>query len=428
MTVIAGALVEPSFFWLSPFVVLLGSIALAPVLLRQHWERFYYWVCFGLSAIVCGYYVFLRGDTARVEHALAEYGSFIVVVGSLYTVAGGIHLRARSHSSPAVNTVFLLLGALLANVVGTIGASLLLIRPWIEMNKARFTGFHLAFFIFLVSNIGGSLFPVGPPLLLGYESGVPFLWPLLRVWKPWSMMMVVLLCIFYCVDRQKFQAVDVNAGSSSFDPERERWHIFGKRTTVLMAILLAALAYLTSPRREIVMLATAVTSYFATPRRLHEANAFTFLPLKEVAALFLGIFATLIPVLDLVESHARDLGVTSPAGFFWVTGVLSAFLDNAPAYLTFLTQALALHGGSLKHPGDVAAFLREHGDQLVGISLGATFFGACTYIGNGPNLLVKAVADSQKLPTPGFFGFLFKYSVPVLLPLFALITVLFLRS
>ncbi len=421
-------LAGPSFFWLLPFGILLVSIALAPLIFREHWERYYYWVCLSLSAIVCGYYAFFRRDVARVEHALSEYGSFIVVVGSLYTVAGGIHLRARDHCTPAVNTMFLLLGALLANVVGTIGASILLIRPWIEMNKTRFTGFHLAFFIFLVSNIGGSLLPVGPPLLLGYENGVPFLWPLLQMWRPWSVVMLVLLSVFYCIDRRRFHSVEVRAKPSSVGRERERWRIFGKRNVVLMAILLVALAFLTSPRREIVMLATALTSYFATPRRLHQANAFTFLPLKEVAALFFGIFATLIPVLDLVQSHARDVGLGTPVGFFWVTGVLSAFLDNAPAYLTFFTQALASHGGSLDRAGDVAAFLRAHGDLLVGISLGATFFGACTYIGNGPNLLVKAVADSLKMPTPGFFGFLLKYSLPVLLPLFVLITVLFLRG
>ena len=412
--------------WLSPFVLLLVSIAVAPLVLPKYWDRYSFLVCLALSALVCGYYFLGRHDSARVGHALSEYASFIVVVGSFYTVAGGIHLRARSHCSPMVNTLFLLFGAVLANVVGTIGASMLLIRPWIEMNKARFAGFHLAFFIFVISNIGGALLPVGPPLLLGYENGVPFLWPLFQLWKAWSVAMFFLLVVFYLIDRRNFRAAGRPAGSSPSD--RERWHIFGKRNAFLMAILLVALATLPSPQRELVMLGTALASYVVTPRRIHQSNGFTFTPLLEVAALFIGIFGTMIPVFDLVEAHAADIGVQTPSGFFWITGLLSAFLDNAPAYLTFFTQALALHGHSIHRTADVAAFLRANANLLVGISLGATFFGACTYIGNGPNLLVKAVSDHLKMPTPTFFGLLFRYALPVLLPLFAGIGLLFLRG
>jgi Na+/H+ antiporter NhaD/arsenite permease-like protein len=291
------------------------------------------------------------------------------------------------------------------------------------MNRARFSGFHLAFFIFVVSNIGGALLPVGPPLFLGYLNHIPFLWPLLRCWPHWLVAIAALLSIFYILDRRHF-------GGSITVPDRgaEKWHCFGKRNFILMGILLAALIMLPPVWRETVMAACAIASYYWTPARVHQANAFTFAPIKEVAWLFFGIFATMIPVLDYVEMHARDLGVQTPAQFFWATGLFSALLDNAPAYLTFLAGALGLHGLDMKNANDMAEFVARSSHSLIAISLGATFFGALTYIGNGPNLLVRAIAQSAKVPTPGFFGFIFKYAVPVLLPIFALLSILFFRK
>ena len=193
---------QPHLLAMLPFVVLLGGIALGPIILRYHWERQYHKVCLGLAAIVCAYYVFVLKAGERVAHAGSEYLSFMAVVGSFFVVAGGIHVRPKCRARPLTNVVFLFLGALLANVIGTIGASMLLIRPWLEMNKARFAGFHLAFFIFIVSNVGGALLPVGPPLFLGYLKGVPFAWPLLHCWPHWAVTTALLLLVFYLIDVQ----------------------------------------------------------------------------------------------------------------------------------------------------------------------------------------------------------------------------------
>ena len=394
--------VGPSPLAMIPFAVLLIAIAVAPIIFQHHWERHYHTVCLGLSSLVVGYYLLARHDSERVLHAGVDYASFMAVVGSFFVVSGGIHLRARSHASPAVNTSFLLIGAILANVVGTIGASVLLIRPWIAMNRSRFSGFHLAFFIFVVSNIGGALLPVGPPLFLGYLNHIPFFWPLLRCWPHWLVAIAALLSIFYMVDRRQF-----SAATTAPDGGAEKWHCFGKRNFIFMAILLGALITLPPVWRETVMAVCALASYCWTPTRVHEANAFTFAPVREVAWLFFGIFATMIPVLDYVAMHARDLGVQTDAQFFWATGLFSALLDNAPAYLTFLGGALGLHGLNMKSANDMANFIAQHDHSLIAISLGATFFGALTYIGNGPNLLVKAIAQAAKVPTPSFFDFIF---------------------
>lgn len=408
-----------------PFAALLIAIALAPIIFKHHWERHYHRVCIILTAIVCGYYVFGLNASARVLHAGAEYFSFMAVVGSFFVVSGGIHLRSGNRARPAVNVLFLFIGALLANVIGTIGASVLLIRPWIHMNKARFRGFHLAFFIFIVSNVGGALLPVGPPLFLGYLKGVPFAWPLLRCWPQWLIAIGALLSIFYLGDLANLRAAPISSDESS--DESHRWHYSGKRNLLFMSILLVALIALPPVWREIIMIVVAIVSFRATPSRIHQANAFSFAPIKEVGWLFLGIFGTMIPVLDYAELHAADLGLHSDLQFFWATGILSALLDNAPAYLTFFAVALGLHGLDMGNTGQMSEFVAKHDHYLVAISLGATFFGALTYIGNGPNLLVRAIAQNAKVSVPTFFGFVFKYAIPVLLPIFALISFLFFR-
>src|SRR6266446_3349596 len=217
---------EPSLLIMLPFAILVISIAIAPIILQHRWERYYHKVCLGLAAFVGGYYLLARHDAERVLHAGFEYVSFIAVVGSFFVVSGGTHLRAPSHVAPAANTIFLLLGALLSNVVGTIAASVLLIRPWIEMNKARFSGFHLAFFIFVVSNVGGALLPVGPPLFLGYLKGVPFAWPLLRCWPHWLVPLGLLLPIFYFGDLINFRAARIP--NAEHPDESQAWHCSGK--------------------------------------------------------------------------------------------------------------------------------------------------------------------------------------------------------
>lgn len=418
---------EPSSLILLPFPVLLLAIALAPIVLRHHWEIHYHKLCAGLAAITCSYYVFALHSGSRVLHAGFEYLSFMIVVGAFFVVAGGIHLRVRGHGGPIMNTAFLLGGALLGNLIGTTGASMLLIRPWIAMNRRHFAGLHLVFFIFIVSNIGGALLPVGPPLFLGYLKGVPFWWALQRCWLPWSVTLGAVLVLFFVLDTRHARA-RVRIGNEAPGSSAGSWHCDGAINFLFLLALLTALMTAPAGWRELVMTAIAFAAYFVTPRQIHRANEFSFVPVKEVAWIFLGIFGTMIPVLDYMEIHAADLGLRSDLQFYWGTGVLSALLDNAPTYLTFLAGALGLHGLSMENAHDMSAFIAAHDHQLVAISLGATCFGALSYIGNGPNLLVKAIAEHANVKTPSFFGYVFRFALPVLVPIFVLISILFFRK
>ena len=416
---------EPPLFIMMPFALLLLCIAVAPLIVRHHWERYYHLLCVTLAAIPSGYYLLVLGSGARLLHVGFEYFSFIVVIGSFFVVTGGIHIVVQGRARPLKNSIFLALGGILGNVIGTTGASMLLIRPWIRMNQYRFTGLHLAFFIFLVSNIGGVLLPTGPPLFLGYLKGVPFWWALQRCWLPWSVTFAAILLIFYFVDRHNFRRCPVAVREET--AASERWRFDGLRNVGLMLAILGALILVPFGWRELIMIIAAVTAFLWTPRRVYLENQFTFAPIKEVGWLFFGIFGTIVPVLDYMELHAREFGLHSDLQFYWFTGLLSGILDNAPTYLTFLAGALGLEGFNIGQPEQVAGFINHYDHYLVAISLGATCFGALTYIGNGPNLMVKALADQAKVHTPSFFAFILKFALPVLLPVFVLVSLLFFR-
>ena len=413
---------EPHPASMVPFAALLLTIALAPALLREHWHRHYVKICAGFAAITVAYYLFGLQSPTRVLHAGWEYAGFIIVVGGFFIVAGGIHLQVRGGATPARNTLFLFAGALLGNFFGTVGASLLLIRPWIALNRDRFAQFHLAFFIFVVSNIGGVLLPIGPPLLLGYLKGVPFWWVAQRCWLPWSIILGAVLVCFYFVDRVAYRGAARREERSD-----EKWRCAGATNFIALAAMLICLVTLPSGWRELFVVVVASAAFRFTPVEIRQRNEFSFAPLKEIAWIFLGIFGTMIPVLDYMERHAGDLGIHSDAQFFWITGALSALLDNAPAYLTFLAGALGLHGLSIDDAREVSEFIAKYDHSLVAISLGATCFGALTYIGNGPNLLVKAVAEHAGIKTPCFFGYIFKFALPILIPIFVIVSFVFFR-
>jgi Na+/H+ antiporter NhaD/arsenite permease-like protein len=403
-----------------PFAALLLAIAIAPVLSREFWHKHHARICAGFAALTVFYYVFALGSGARVVHAGLEYASFIIVVGAFFVTAGGIHLQARGRGTPAFNTAFLLSGALLGNVLGTVGASMVLIRPWIALNRNRFATFHTVFFIFVVSNIGGVLLPIGPPLLLGYVKGVPFWWVAQRCWPAWAVTLGSVLIIFYAYDRLKYRRADSTIAA-------EKWRCAGGRNFLAMVAMLLCLIFAPAGWRELLIAVIASAAYWLTAPEIRQRNEFSFAPLKEIAWIFLGIFGTMIPVLDYMERHAGDLGVRSDLQFYWTTGALSAVLDNAPAYLTFLAGAMGLHGWSIDNPQHLSEFVAHHDHSLIAISLGATCFGALTYIGNGPNLLVKAIVEHAGFKTPGFFGYLFAFALPVLIPIFILISLLFFR-
>jgi Na+/H+ antiporter NhaD/arsenite permease-like protein len=406
-------------------VLLLGAMALAPVLAQHWWEKHYPKIALGLGSITAGIYLFALHDTHSLANAAHEYISFIALVGSLFVVSGGIHIGVKGEATPFRNVVFLLIGAVIANVLGTTGAAMLLIRPWIRMNKYRITAHHIVFFIFLVANVGGCLTPIGdPPLFLGFLQGVPFWWVAKNCWPMWAVATGALLGIFYVLDRINFQRAPKTVRER--ETTHETWTFDGLGNLFFLAVILGAV-FVTTPTflREGLMIAAAIGSYFTTKKSVHEANAFNFHPIQEVAILFAGIFATMIPALAWLDHNAGTLlGQNPSAGIFYFgTGILSAVLDNAPTYLGFLSALFGVTGGET-----IEQLLVDHRGHMLAISVGAVFFGAATYIGNGPNFMVKAVAEQDGVKMPSFVEFVLKFSLPFLAPVLLLIWAIFFRS
>jgi Na+/H+ antiporter NhaD/arsenite permease-like protein len=414
--------------WSLPFVLLLAGIAVLPLVRKHWWEHNYPGVALGLGALVVFHYLFQLHRPEPLIHTGLEYVSFIVLIGSLFVVSGGIHINVKGEATPTENSVFLLVAAVLANFLGTTGASMVFIRPWLRMNKSRLSPYHVVFFIFIVSNVGGALTPIGdPPLFLGYLKGVPFFWVLEKVWPIWTLALGLLLAVFFVMDTLNFRKAP--AGVQKMEKEPEEWKFLGAHNVFFLAVIIGAV-FINDPPflREGLMLAAAALSYKTTPGSVHESNDFNFGPIKEVAILFIGIFATMIPALEWLEHHAAEIGIRTPGQFFWGSGILSSVLDNAPTYLNFLSAAVGLFGsGQHVGPAAVTELLASHPQYIRAISVGAVFFGAVTYIGNGPNFLVKSIADQAKAETPSFFGYFFKYSLPILIPIFALVWLLFFR-
>ncbi len=459
-----------------PFGLFLAAIALAPFLYSDWWGKHYPKVAFGLAAVVVVYYLIGLRSPHSVWRTAEDYLSFITLIGSLFIVAGGIHINVKGEATPHANVVFLLIGAVAANLLGTTGASMLLIRPWLRTNKYRLTGHHVVFFILIVSNVGGCLTPIGdPPLFLGYLMGVPFTWVIQRCLPMWAVGVGMLLTMFYLLDRRNFIKAPRQV-RSELTGQHEEWRFTGLSNLVFLAIILAAVFVHRPPfLREALMLGAALGSYFATPKSVHESNHFSLHPIREVAILFIGIFATMLPALDWLQANAAKLDLASPGFFYWGSGCLSSVLDNAPTYLCFLkaafgrvlqpdvlaqlTQLVQDHGAGLAtltgahaeevrqaftalqryHPADLAAGCLTP-DQIqvalllsnpklstfiTAVSVGAVFFGANTYIGNGPNFMVKAIADQQQAHTPTFLGYVFKYTLPCMLPMLLVVWWLF---
>ncbi len=448
--------------WLSgPFALLLLLIAtmpLSPPRARHLWERFYPVVAIGLGVVVATYYVALvEHGGGRVGLTIGEYVSFVALIGSLFVVAAGIHVRIRGEARPAQNVVFLLVGAGLTNVIGTTGASMVLIRPWIRMNRYRITAYHTVFFIFVISNVGGALTPIGdPPLFLGYLHGVPFFWLVDKAAPAWALTLVLLLGVFFALDRRNYlrarwQIREMQTARDSLVTVEGRQNVLFL-ALIMVGVFIPDRFFL----RELVMVAAAAASYGLTRPAVRAANEFTFAPIKEVAVLFAGIFLTMMPALDYLERHGQELGFKTPLGYYFASGALSAVLDNAPTYLNFLTLAEAAvtpsdvrargaEAASAASP-EAAARAREavllgwliHPESrtpsgtpalsfVVAISLGSVFFGAMTYIGNGPNFMVKSIAEAAGVRVPTFFGYVGQYSLPILLPILALVGWLHLR-
>ncbi|HEY5907740.1 MAG TPA: sodium:proton antiporter [Vicinamibacteria bacterium] len=406
----------PAVAWVAPFVTLLLAIAVLPLFAAHFWESNLRKL--GVSAVlglpVLALYV--GAHPRALVHAGVDYVSFMVLLGSLFVISGGVLMDGDLPATPRTNTAFLAVGGLLASLVGTTGASMLLIRPLLRTNSERRHVTHtVIFFIFVVSNIGGCLTPLGdPPLFLGYLQGVPFTWTL-RLLPAWAFTSALVLLIYYLWDTRAYDKEEAAARREdrlTVQPLR----IAGKENLGLLLGIVLAAAFLQAPWREAAMVALAFVSLRRTDSDLRQANHFSFQPILEVAAVFAGIFLTMLPALDLLRARGAELGVREPWHFFWATGALSSFLDNAPTYLTFLALA--------QGQGLAAEVVGVPHQILVAISLGAVFMGANTYIGNGPNFMVRSIAESRGVKMPGFGGYM-AYSGAVLLPVFVVVTLVF---
>ncbi len=412
-----------------PFVLMLLSIAILPLTAEHWWEKLKSkaLVSFALALPIAIY--FILHLPAELGVVGAEYVSFIALLASLFIISGGILLTGDLRATPTVNTLFLLIGAVLANFIGTTGASMLLIRPMLQTNSERRKVAHIPiFFIFLVSNIGGCLTPLGdPPLFLGFLEGVPFTWTL-QLAPEWAFMVAALCAVFYLLDR--WMVRHETPAALRLDRVRtEPLRLAGAHNFLFLAgIILAVLFVHHEWLRVGAMALLTVASYFTTKREIHRGNHFTFYPINEVAILFAGIFVTMIPALLILEARGAAFGIDKPWQFFWLTGTLSSFLDNAPTYLTFTRLALGVE--QIVPPASkplIALVDHESGQALLrAISLGAVFMGANTYIGNGPNFMVKSITESRGLKMPSFFGYML-WSVGILVPLFVLVTLIFIR-
>jgi Na+/H+ antiporter NhaD/arsenite permease-like protein len=424
--------------WALPFFALLLSIALFPLLKPHWWEKHYPAVSLALGLVVVFHYVFQLKQTEVLFTTLHEYFSFIALIGSLFIISGGIYIQTKGEATPLANCLFLVIASCTASLLGTTGASMVFIRPWIRINKYRFTALHIVFFIFLVSNIGGGLTPIGdPPLFLGYLKGVPFFWVIQHVWIMWAITTAYLIAVFFVLDTINFRKAPPAIREKETGHEHT-WKFRGGQNIFYLALVIGSV-FINHPPflREAVMIIASLLSYATTARDIHSANDFSFKPIKEVAILFLGIFLAMIPALEWLERYAGQLGVNTPSVFYWLGGALSSVLDNAPTYLNFLSLEIGLFtkaavaAGAAHLTTDDHAIIRylmnHHPDFIMAISVSTVYFGAMTYIGNGPNFLVKSIADHSKLHTPSFFGYILKYSIPILLPIFILIGWVFFR-
>ena len=431
-----------------PFAGILLSIAVLPLLAPAFWHAHFGKVTLFWTLLLV---VPLTGrlGTGAMAHELVhvfvgEYLPFVVLLLALFVVSSGIVVRGDLRGRPSVNTAILAVGTLLASLMGTTGASILLVRPLIRANLHRRHHVHVfVFFIFLVGNVGGALTPLGdPPLFLGFLKGVDFFWPARHLAAPALLLSVGLLALFYVIDRHYHRREPGVAEPMSIAAQPIA--IAGGGNFLLLAAIVGTILLsgtwkpgihiallgtdvpLQNLLRDLLLLAIAALSWRLTPRTLHAENAFSWAPIVEIAKLFAGIFVTILPVIAILQAGSdgalagliglstRADGTPNPAAYFWLTGILSAFLDNAPTYLVFFNLA----------GGDAAALMTSLSSTLMAISAGAVFMGACTYIGNAPNFMIKAIAEDRGIAMPSFFGFM-AWSGAILIPLFVMMTLLF---
>ncbi len=433
-----------------PFACMLLSIALFPLLAPEFWHHHFAKVsAFWAATLAVPFLIALKGVALyEILHILiADYVPFIILLWSLYTVSGGILLRGSLRGTPIVNVIILLIGTILASWMGTTGAAMLLIRPFLRANNYRKNRtFMVVFFIFLVANVGGSLTPLGdPPLFLGFLHGVSFFWTF-KLLPSMLFVTLILLVVYFMLDLYYYKKEGVTPPDEEGVKEPlklEGIHNFLFLLGIIGAVLLSGIVdwgeintlgvhrAVQDWIRDVLLILMGVLSLFTTRIQIREDNDFTWFPIKEVAYLFIGIFITMIPCLLILKAGSKGSlaflinAVKEPVHYFWITGVLSSFLDNAPTYLTFFNTAIGSFYAELAEAEAVPLLMSHNAIYLKAISAGAVFFGACSYIGNAPNFMVRSIAEEADTPMPSFFGYILKYSLIYLIPTFILVTWVF---
>jgi len=437
-----------SLWSIIPFLGILLSIALFPLIAPHFWHHHFGKISlFWALAILIPFLIIYRAEAVHkfLEIILADYIPFIIILIALYTVSGGIFIKGTLSGTPLANTFMLMIGTVLASWMGTTGASMLLIRPFLRANNHRKQRtFMVVFFIFLVSNIGGSLTPLGdPPLFLGFLRGVPFFWTLSLI-EEMLIVSAILFVVYYFMDRYYYRREEVKFKKGVKEPLR----IYGLHNILLILLIVGAVLFSGIVRlgdvpilgvpiaiqdilRDVALILIVFISLIFTRKEIRDENEFTWFPMKEVAILFAGIFITMMPCLEMLRAGTKGelafimKAVKEPYHYFWITGILSSFLDNAPTYLTFLNTAIGrFYPGVIPHEA-VLHLIRENELYLKAISIGAVFFGANTYIGNAPNFMVRSIAEESGVSMPTFLGYMVKYSMTILVPIFILITFIF---
>ena len=434
-----------SILWVFPFAGILLSIAVCPLVAPHFWHQNFGKISAFWAILFIVPFLFKVGFTVTLYEllhvGLLEYVPFIILLLALFTISGGVQLTGALVGTPIINTSIIFIGTILASWMGTTGAAMLLIRPLIRANKDRKNKVHvIVFFIFLVANIGGSLTPLGdPPLFLGFLKGVNFFWTTSAMMVPMLFMAISLLIIFFIFDTYLYKKENIKTVETEIKIGIEGSFNLLLLLGVIGSVLLSGFwkphiefevfhvhVELQNVVRDILLLSLAFASWKLTSSKIREANEYTWFPIVEVAKLFAGIFVTIIPAIAILKAGTSGaLGivinsVSNESGpinymYFWATGILSSFLDNAPTYLVFFNTA----------GGDAVQLMTDMSNTLLAISAGAVFMGANTYIGNAPNFMVKSISESSGIEMPSFFGYLFKWSLPILFPLFLIVTFLF---
>lgn len=418
-----------------PFLLFLLLIALGPILFQNWWHRYYkHTALFFTVLIIALVMLFQQEHSYSLIHTTFEYLSFITLLASLYFATAGIVIKTDENGTPLANTILLLIGAMLASIIGTTGAAMLLIRPFIGMNKNRLQPYQKVLFIFIVCNAGGMLSPIGdPPLFMGFLKGIPFFWITLKTFPFWLLSNGLLLAVFYYLDKTKNTIqFDHNPGILNLKIEGKRNISFLVLTLLILFLdpnipgmewlpSLAFHGYKLSFIREILLLVLAWASYNYTDKALMKKNDFTTEPIKEVAFIFLALFFTMSPALLLIAQWANlpmVKGYMSNDLLYFATGICSSVLDNAPSYLTAMSAAMGSVGLDINFRNDVLLFIQQSTfSKVVTISIASVLFGACTYLGNAPNFMVKAVAEQKGVKMPSFFEYIIKYTLPILVPI-----------